>query len=442
MPIAVVEMELSQPIPTIVANDGDVRYGSARVIVRLHTRLVGVADIDLRNDDVGLPPPAAAAAIWAALGERITDHLRADQLPPTTGLNERGLPPATDPVCLRRRAEVLSDPPPVTVLICTRNRVDMLPRVLGSIRELDYPDVEVLLVDGSPGEETANLIRNDFPEVRYLSVGAHGKSYALNCGFQLARGRIVACTDDDVRVDRHWLAELVTGFDDPKVAIVTGVAFPMELRTQAQAWFEESGAFNDRLTPRKIGLDMASSADSLLPFATGKIGAGVNMAWRRDVLRQLGGFDIGLDTLTPVWPPGATPATAAEDLAAFFDALVSGHRIAFEPNAIVYHEHRPSYEALEHQIYWHGLGLSAYLFRSMVRKPRYIPGFLRRVPRGMRYGFSKASVRNNKKSAAFPASLTRAEWRGILSGPPAYVKGLPAARRIRRERRSATGRTP
>jgi glycosyltransferase involved in cell wall biosynthesis len=431
-PIAIAEVELSKPLRPVAATGADVRYGSARLVVRLHTRMIGVVDVDLSAGD--LAPRACADAVWTALGTAINDHLREDALPAVDGLDELGLAPAQAPPCLERRAAVLRDPPSVSIVICTRNRADLLPRTLASLRALDYPDYEVLVIDGSPGEETADLVRERFPEVHYHTVGDHGRSFALNRGVEVARGTIVACTDDDVRVDRHWLTELVSGFADPRVACVTGLALPLELRTQAQAWFEESGGFTDGFERREIGLDLPDAPGSLLPFATGKIGAGVSMAWRRAVLAEIDGFDVALDTLTPVWPPRAGHGSSAEDLAAFFDALVLGHRIAFEPNAIVFHEHRRDYAALERQLYWHGLGLSAYLFRCLVQRPQQIPGFLKRVPRGLAYGFGTSSVRNDKKSSDFPATLTRAEWRGILNGPPAYLKGLPAARRIRATR--------
>ena len=438
-PIAIAEVELSSRIPAISSTGDDgVRYGGARLIVRLHTKTVGIVDVDLGDRD--LSPRSCALAIWSKLGPKVNDHLRDDLLAEVTGIDEEGLPSADSPPCVHRREAVLRDPPPVSIIICTRNRADLLARTLTSFEALEYPDYELLVIDGSHTEETADAIRERFPNVRHFNVGDHGRSFALNRGIGAAQGSIVAFTDDDVRVDRYWLAELVAGFDDRRVACVTGIAFPMELRTPAQLWFEESGGFTDGFEPRTIGLNLPAQPGSLLPFATGKIGAGVSMAWRRDVLLELGGFDVALDTLTPVWPPGARHGSSGEDLAAFFDALVRGHRLAFEPSAIVFHEHRRTFDELKRQIYWHGLGLSAYLFRSLLVRPEQIPGFLRHVPRGVMYGFGTSSIRNNTKSAGFPRRLTRAEWRGVAQGPLAYLKGLPKARRIRETLAADTGR--
>ena len=213
-------------------------------------------------------------------------------------------------------------------------------------------------------------------------------------------------------MDRHWLVELVAAFgDDERIACATGLALPLELATPAQVWFEESGGFSEGFERRVLDPKAPRTRGSLLPYATGRIGAGVNMAWRRSTIREMG-FDVALDGL------------AAFDLASFYDALVRGFKIVYEPGAIVYHEHRRTYAELRHQIYRHGLGLGIYLTRCLVTQPGRIPDFLGRVPRGIYYGFSPSSWRNTGKSDHFPTALTSAEVGGTLVGPFAYLKNL------------------
>jgi hypothetical protein len=156
---------------------------------------------------------------------------------------------------------------------------------------------------------------------------------------------------------------------------------------------------------------------SLLPYATGRIGAGVNMAWRNDVLTKLGYFDIALDTC------------GAEDLAVFFDALCAGYEIVYRPGAIVWHQHRRTMDELRAQTLWHATGLGAYLTRCLVKEPQRTWDLAKRIPGGLRYGFAARSVRNSKKTDSFPRDVTRQEWIGFLKGPAAYVKGAAAARR-------------
>jgi len=345
------------------------------------------------------------------MGDRINHHLRDDGLPPITGIDPKGIAEAEAPACLERRRKTLSRAPRASVIVCTRNRPDVLGRALSSLEHLEYPNYETLVIDGSSNSESTDVVRTEFPYIRYVRLAGGGLVVGQNRGLAEATGDIVAYTDDDAVVDRYWLAEHVAAFDDEgRVACTTGLAVPSELATPAQLWFEESGAFTQGFDRRVI--DMASRhRGSLLPWATGKIGAGVSMAWRREALLEIGGFDLALD------------ACGAHDLAAFFDALCAGYQIVFEPGALVHHEHRRTYDELRGQIYSHAVGLSAYLTRCLVTHPNLALDFVRRVPEGVRYGFAPSSIRNEKKSPDFPSALTRVEWPGIAKGPWAYVKG-------------------
>jgi len=286
------------------------------------------------------------------------------------------------------------------------------------LQRLDYPNFEIIVVDGSATTATADLIRGEFKDVRYFHIGNRGICVGRNCGLDAATGSIVAFADDDVVVDRFWLVELVGALkSEERVACATGLAFPLELATQAQLWFEESGAFTEGFDRRVLDLAVPRERGSLLPYATRRIGAGVSMAWWTDALRKLGGFDLALDGLS------------GEDLAAFFDALTNGYKIIYEPRAIVHHEHRRTYDGLRRQLHSHGIGLGIHLTRCLATQPSRIPDFVTRLPRGLSYGLSSKSMVNNRKTTGFPAQLTRAKILGTVIGPLAYVKGVLRARR-------------
>jgi glycosyltransferase involved in cell wall biosynthesis len=410
-PVAVSELELSAPLPHLPpADEAGRRFRRARILVRLHTRPIGSLDVDVAAH--GIAADALATAIWAAFARAIVEHLKADGLPEIGGIDARGIPADAAPACLQRRRALLREAPPVSVIICTRNRPESLRRTLKSLEQLEYPDFEVLVIDGSRDSATRELVSADFPGFRYFHVGNNGKSVAANTGVELASGVIAAFTDDDAVVDRHWLAELAGGFhEDDRIACVTGLAVPLELATPAQVWFEESGGFTEGYERRVLDPTAPRKAGSMLPYATGRIGAGVNMAWKRSIIHEIG-FDVALDGL------------AAFDLASFFDALVRGFKIVYEPGAIVHHEHRRTYAELRHQLYRHGLGLGVYLTRCLVTQPGRILDFARVVPRGVYYGFSPTSWRNSGKSESFPKELTWAELRGVTVGPFAYLKNL------------------
>jgi GT2 family glycosyltransferase len=112
--------------------------------------------------------------------------------------------------------------------------------------------------------------------------------------------------DDDVVVDRHWLAGVRAVWElDPDAGAMTGQILPFELATDAQVAFERRGGFrggNERL--RFLGTDLAD--DRIYPYGPGRFGAGANFAVRRAVALGLGGFDEALDT----GPPSPAAATS------------------------------------------------------------------------------------------------------------------------------------
>lgn len=416
-PVALVEAELSGPLESVPTTDASGRaYCAAHVLVRLHTRPLAVLELELGTE--GLPGDALAGSIWERLGPRINAHLRDDGLPEVSCIDRGGLGPrSSTPRCLEARAALLRAAPHASVIVGTRNRPDVIGRCLGALQEQEYPNYAIIVADGSRSPDTRQIVERDFPAVQYVRIEQGGVCVGKNCALREAAGEVVAFTDDDAVADRHWLAEHVAALgSSERVACTTGLALALELDTPAQLWFEESGAFVEGLERRSISLERRER-HSLLPYATGRIGAGVNMAWRTQVLRELGGFDPALDSC------------GAEDLALFFDAMCAGYEIVYEPGAIVHHQHRRTYDELARQIYWHSVGLGAYLTRCLVTQPGRIPELLARVPRGVLYGFHSTSPRNTKKSTNFPPALTRAERRGVVSGPYAYLKGARAAKR-------------
>jgi GT2 family glycosyltransferase len=224
---------------------------------------------------------------------------------------------------------------------------------------------------------------------------------------------VVAFTDDDVIVDRHWLTEMARAFRaDPGVACVTGLIMPAELATRAQILLEAHGQFGKGYQRRVVDCRARRPADPLFPFTTGRLGSGANMAFDRDALRALGGFDpaIGAGTL----------ARGGDDLAAFFAVLAAGRRLAYQPGALVWHRHRRDAASLASQAYGYGVGLGAYVASVLAHHPSAIGQAVRLAPAGLVYALHRDSPRNAGLAGIWPRRLARLERRGMLFGPLAY----------------------
>ena len=421
-PVRTLQVELSEAIDAIDdRHQGGGRYGWAVALARLHGAPLGSLVMEL--PDGGLSGDAVRSLAETQLAQEIAAHRAAD-----------GDDITQDPACLRSAARFLEAAPPLSVIVASRDRPEQVGACVSALLATGYPDLEIIVVDNAPtSDATARVVAERFagrPEVRYLREDRPGTSRARNLGLRSTTREFVAFTDDDVRVDPGWAAAITRPMvEDDRVACVTGLVVAAELETSAQLWFEEYGGFTKGFRRVIHELDGDEPESPLFPYAAGSLGTGASMAFRAQVLRDIGGFDPALG--------GGTPARGGEDLSPFVEVLLAGCRLVYEPAAVARHFHRQRYEDLRQVIFGYSVGLSAYLTRTAVHHPGRIPGILRRVLGGARFLLDPQSPKNSRKARSYPAELTRLELRGVACGPWWYLRGLLATRRVR----SRAGRT-
>jgi glycosyltransferase involved in cell wall biosynthesis len=258
----------------------------------------------------------------------------------------------------------------VSVVVSTRNRVSLLARCLESLRLQTYREREIIVVDNDPTIENARDTAERFG-AHYVIEPRRGLSRARNRGAALARGEIVAFTDDDVVADERWLESLVREFDNPRVMAAAGQVLSTE--GAASVWLIAQ-------PERRLFTRDEPQWFEIANF--GGIGNGANMAFRRSALSPFN-HHLGLGTLI----------AGCEEHDAFFRLLDAGHAITSTPAAIVHHSAAP--HAMRRTIHAR-LASALYLLFLFITQPRH-------RSRVARYGLEALmGKRRTWRKSAFP----------------------------------------
>jgi glycosyltransferase involved in cell wall biosynthesis len=204
------------------------------------------------------------------------------------------------------------------VVMSTRNRGAMIESALKSLMALDHPAFAIVVIDQSSDDVTGDLVRSAAEtdsRVRYLHTDRVGLSCGRNEGIAAGQGDVVAFTDDDCIADPGWLNAIEAEMQDPNVAGVFGRVLPNEYRGRSGIDL----AFKD-------SLERIEYVGKTIPWY---IGHGANMAFRREDLVALGGFDEILGA------GGHLPSHEDGDMS--YRMLASGRRLVFSPRSLVYH---------------------------------------------------------------------------------------------------------
>jgi glycosyltransferase involved in cell wall biosynthesis len=385
--VGLVDIDQLDPGATALKLSGADGYKWARLLLRRNSAVLGYAT---------LPITAGSVSVAAILD-------RAAALPE---------PPASEP---------LVAPPPISVVVCTRERPQMLRESLGRILAQDYPRFEIIVVDNAPvSSGTADAA--DELGVRYVVEPKAGLSRARNAGLAAAEHDIVAFTDDDTAADPRWLEGIARGFTRATdVACVSGVVPSGELRNSVQSYFDARVSWSKNTELQVFRLAEPPPDIPLFPFSVGRFGTGANFAVRARLVRELGSFDEALGV--------GTRTQGGEDLDIFTRTLLAGHTLVVEPTAIMWHRHRDNTAALRHQAVGYGRGLGAWLLKLALR-PRTLGMALRRLPGAVGWLLNPpiTSVEETDVSSepapeleAEARRVRRLELAQVLVGPPAYV---------------------
>jgi GT2 family glycosyltransferase len=393
----VIDVELPDDLPRLVS----LLAGNRAVLVRSHGRPVAFAlDGVTGGGDVG-------ELLWHLCGLQVIEELTLDEL---------AAPPPPSPES-------------ISVVVCTKDRHVRLSRCLAAItRAFEAAEprpstVEIVVVDNAPSDAATAEVVGRHAGVRHVVEPRAGLDFARNTGWRTARGAWIAYVDDDVVVDAGWLAGLRRAVQvHPDAGMVTGLVLPFRLDTWAQRTFERNGGFRRGVRPIRH-VPTGDPTNPLFPTGAGIFGAGCDMAIRRTVLEELGGFDEALDTGAPL--PGGG------DLDIFYRTVRAGHPLVYEPTFLAFHEHRADRRALRHQYWTWGTGFMAYVTKERRADPEMDDRF-RQLLRWWWRTYTAQALAASTGRGPLPFDLAAAELLGAVRGRwGGYDRSMRQVARIR-----------
>jgi len=227
--------------------------------------------------------------------------------------------------------------PRVSVIVCSYNGGKTLDRCLESLRTLDYPDYEVILVDDGSTDDTPEIVERH-PWIRNIRQTNHGLSVARNVGAAAATGSVIAYTDSDCMADPDWLYYLVGTLLSGDYA---GVGGP-NISPPAESWVQAC-----------VAAAPGGPSHVLLSDIEAEHIPGCNMAFHKWAFDSIGGFD-------------SEYRKAGDDVDFCWRLQQNAQVIAFSPSAIVWHYRRFTLTAFRKQQEGYGEAESLLRFKHLI----------------------------------------------------------------------------
>lgn len=213
----------------------------------------------------------------------------------------------------------------ISVVINTFNRAQALETALRSMRRLNYPRFEIIVVNGPSTDGAMDVLRAFSDFIRVGTCADHNLSVSRNVGIEMAQGDLVAFIDDDAVADENWLNDAAAGFTSDDVGGVGGLIFDYtgyNLQHRYTYCDRLGNAYFDRTEPAS---EFSYPGCLRFPHLLG-----CNSIFRRRALLEIGGFDEEFDYFL-------------DETDVCLRITDAGYLLKQLPNAFVYHRNLPSH---------------------------------------------------------------------------------------------------
>lgn len=231
---------------------------------------------------------------------------------------DRAPRPALD-ICKKWNARTVRDLnfpwPSMSVVVCAYNAGATIEECLTHVIALDYPRLEVVVIDDGSNDDTADIAERvcaGDDRVRVVRADHQGLSGARNTGWHISLGDLIVYLDSDAYPTPEWPYYLALGLDGPEVGGVGGPNLPPPGENKAAQMVA-------RAPGGPVHVLLSDDRAEHIP--------GANMAFWRELLEEIGGFDV-------------VYTAAGDDVDLCWKVLDRGWEIGFHPAALVWHHRR------------------------------------------------------------------------------------------------------
>ena len=249
----------------------------------------------------------------------------------------------------------MTAPKPVSIVINTLNRANLLKNTLQSLQYLDYENFEVVVVDGSSTDETDHLLKTWQGNIKIGRCPDANISKSRNIGIAMSCGDFIAFIDDDAIPEPEWLSQAVAAFDTDEIAAAGGKVFD---RTGYRFQYEYANA--DRLGHGKWKLSKAYPHYCFPMSFEFPYLQGTNAVFRRYALLEIGGFDEEFEYYL-------------DETDVCLRLIDAGYVIRQLPNAFVHHKFAPSHIRNDRTVLNHFAAEKSKIYFSNRHGARYKP---------------------------------------------------------------------
>ena len=212
--------------------------------------------------------------------------------------------------------------PTTTVVIPNYNGMKFLPACMESLKNQDYKDFEILMIDNASADESVSWMEEHYPEVPLVKNETNlGFSGAVNQGIELAKTPYVILLNNDVEVDPGYVGAMVRAMEsDPKIFSVSAKM----IRFYERELMDDAGDLMNLIGwafQRGIARDVKLYEKDMVPVFSACAGAAI---YRKEVFDRIGTFDL-------------MHFAYLEDLDVGYRARLYGYKNVYCSKAIVYH---------------------------------------------------------------------------------------------------------